>query len=239
MLNAANAVSVGRCALALVVVAMGFAGVGLSPWTAVLLVALIFLSDAVDGALARHFKTVSLLGSFLDIFADRTVEFAFFLFFFVSGVLPPWFLVAFYSRIVVTDCCRWSAFRAGKVPPSGIILRGAIGSLTLSPVSRAGYAGVKMILMAYIYVALTSGSGSPEGLVLSALLAITVVWSLARAFPIVQQYGIRWKWLLPSEILFPTGMPWRGQNMLLRLQIAFDISVISVLLLVLWNLRLA
>ena len=228
--HAANFLSVGRAVSALAMMQIGLADIRLAPSVSISVLALIFLSDAFDGAIARHFKRTSLLGSFLDIFADRAVEFFFFLFFLIAGAMPVWFLIVFYGRIGLTDWCRLKACLDGKVLPSGIMLPPKAGMLTLSPFSRAGYAVVKMMLITYIYAILASGSSPPNDVMLSSLLTITLAWSAVRALPIIYTYGLRTRPLFSGAIPSLKEFSREGSRLLPRLQIAFDVVVVLLLI---------
>ena len=61
------------------------------------------LSDALDGFIARTFKMESDFGAKLDIWADRFVELAYWLFFALIGLCSYWFFALFLIRGLVVD----------------------------------------------------------------------------------------------------------------------------------------
>ena len=64
--------------------------------TLVIIIALIGLSDSLDGIVARKFNLVSRLGTILDPVCDRTVFIL--LIFWLSSIFPDWFFMVFYSE---------------------------------------------------------------------------------------------------------------------------------------------
>ncbi len=160
-------------------------------------VPLVFLLDAVDGIVARRLKCQSLLGSFIDILADRAVEFIFLWYFVRAGLVPLWFILIFYSRILLTDACRVRAFGMEQVSVTGILLPLPWRSIVLSKLSRSAYAGVKGLLFSVLLLGLYSGSPrvSPLGTV---VMIVVLAFSLLRAAPILITY-------LPSNRLVVTA----------------------------------
>ncbi len=59
------------------------------------------ISDAVDGAIARHFNQQSTLGLYLDPMADKALLAAVFISLGVLGRLPDWLAIAVVSRDVL------------------------------------------------------------------------------------------------------------------------------------------
>ena len=59
------------------------------------------ISDAVDGAIARHFDQQSTLGLYLDPMADKALLAAVFISLGVLGRLPDWLAIAVVSRDVL------------------------------------------------------------------------------------------------------------------------------------------
>lgn len=150
-------------------------------------VPLVFLLDAVDGIVARRLKCQSLLGSFIDILADRAVEFIFLWYFVRAGLVPLWFILIFYSRILLTDACRMRAFGMEQVSVTGILLPLKWRSIVLSKLSRSAYAGVKGLLFSVLLLGLYGGRTCVSSLGTTAMIVV-LVFSLVRATPILITY---------------------------------------------------
>ncbi len=186
-LAAPSAISAFRVVLAFVLIQLLI----MRPhWAPVLAIGIlfVFLLDAVDGIVARRLESQSLLGSFVDIVADRLVEFCFFSHFVGLGLVPFWFIAMFYGRILVTDACRVRAFRMKRVSPAGITLSPFGQAAVLSKWSRSSYALLKALLFCLLTVQTSNFSAVP-GAVSRVTLVAVLTFSLVRALPIVVMYG--------------------------------------------------
>lgn len=168
-------------------------------------VPIVFTLDAVDGILARRLNSQSLLGSFIDIAADRLVEFLFLQYFIRAGLIPLWFVVVFYGRIVLTDACRMCAFRMERVPATGILLPPRLRFLVLSKLSRSAYATLKGILFSVLLLTLHRGSSSVSLIEFGILLSV-LFFSLLRAVPILVTYLPRTKDIICMKVKGSCGI---------------------------------
>ena len=66
--------------------------------TAFLIFLLAGLSDAVDGAIARHFNQKSTLGAWLDPIADKALLVSVYIVLGILGTLPDWLVILVVSR---------------------------------------------------------------------------------------------------------------------------------------------
>jgi len=148
-------------------VLVAFAAVGLfgrGTWAnlaAVLLTVGAIALDALDGHLARKKQMVTPLGAQIDILGDRLIEYMFFTYFAVVGLVSLWLPVLFFTRGAATDFLRSLALKAGY---SGwgvnAIERSRWGrALVGSRQSRALYAILKCACFCYLglELALTRG----------------------------------------------------------------------------------
>jgi phosphatidylglycerophosphate synthase len=192
--NLANTLSVVRMMLAIGVICLTYEPIETSTYYLLQgLIVFAFLLDGVDGTVARRLGKSSQFGSFLDIFGDRVVEFVFIYRFFFAHLLPAWFPIIFYLRILLTDFCRYVAFGNAKVMPSGIYIPKRLRGLVLSPVSRILYGAIKMFLFIYLFALLHFASigfvsPGPYSLLLVAMTSV-ICFSLLRAFPILYTYS--------------------------------------------------
>jgi CDP-diacylglycerol---glycerol-3-phosphate 3-phosphatidyltransferase len=110
----ANLITIGRLALLFVTIALIYTRsyplvAFMSP-----LVAIIFLSDALDGFVARRRGSTSKLGGILDIAGDRVVENAFWIVFAPLGLIGVWAPLVVITRGFFVDALRGVTFAAGK-----------------------------------------------------------------------------------------------------------------------------
>jgi phosphatidylglycerophosphate synthase len=153
--------------------------------------------DALDGYLARRRKLSTPLGAQFDILGDRVVENLFFTFFAVTGLVSLWVPVTFFARGALTDFLRGLAALTGH---SGFgknpMLETWWGrALVASRASRAAYATLKCVCFCALGLQLAfrhlpaSESGGMSlpwfAWFAQALVAITVVFCLIRAVPVV------------------------------------------------------
>ena len=80
------------------------------------LLIVIFALDGVDGYVARKRHEESLLGSILDIAADRIVENVLWLVFMDLDLVPVWIPVVFITRSLFVDSIRSHVAMQGQTP---------------------------------------------------------------------------------------------------------------------------
>jgi phosphatidylglycerophosphate synthase len=182
-----SVISVVRVLLAVTIVLLVSRGTSWPVIITVVGIPVVFLLDAADGVIARRLNSESLLGSFIDIFADRLVELIFLPFFAHLGLLPVWFLLAFYGRIALTDFFRMCAFKMKRVSATGIELRQPWRFFVLSRTSRSLYAAVKGVLVGVLLLAVGRGERAPGLLEYAVMISVLGV-SILRAIPIILTY---------------------------------------------------
>jgi CDP-diacylglycerol--glycerol-3-phosphate 3-phosphatidyltransferase len=200
---------------------------------AILGVPVVIALDAVDGILARRLKSQSVAGSFIDIAADRLVEAIFLQHFIRAGLIPLWFVLVFYGRIVLTDACRMFAFRMEKVPATGIILPKPWRKLVLSKLSRSGYGALKGVLFTVLLITLHQGRAELSLLELAILLSV-LTFSILRAIPILFIYLPRIRNLISINLSGHRGLQvnedaTRMMKIVSGMQLASDVCLATVL----------
>jgi phosphatidylglycerophosphate synthase len=169
----ANCITLSRFPLLLVWILVLYLG---SPPLRLAGVALLFVGlmlDTVDGLVARRTGRTSLLGSVLDIAADRTYELVLWVCFANLGMIPSVIPLIIVARTTLTDALRSLGVAEGTAPfaqPRSAVARFLVGS----PLMRTGYSVTK--LMAFCGLALAEAlAGFPAG----ATLGISIVPMLA------------------------------------------------------------
>lgn len=169
--------------------------------TAVLLTVAAIALDGVDGYVARTRGLATPLGAQLDILGDRVVENLFFTCFAVSGLISLWVPVLFFVRGTLTDFLRGLAARAGRTGfGRDSMLETRWGRyLVASRTSRGAYAVLKCVCFCCLGLTLSlrhmpaAQSSAWFGAIAvswvlaaaQALTALTVIFCLVRAIPVV------------------------------------------------------
>ncbi|MHB1355974.1 MAG: CDP-alcohol phosphatidyltransferase family protein [Anaerolineae bacterium] len=114
---------------------------------AVPLIIVLIAMDTLDGIVARVRHETSLLGSVLDIMADRSVEIALWICFAHLHLVPVVIPLVFAVRGVIVDSLRSFSVGNGKTPFQG--MRSRVGRwLVGSSFMRSTYGASKMIAFA-------------------------------------------------------------------------------------------
>lgn len=164
--------------------------------------ALLFLGillDTVDGAVARARSETSLLGSVLDIAADRSYELSLWVSFACLGLVPAIIPLIVLVRTTLTDAFRSVGVAEGIAPFDQH--RGRLARfLVASPWMRTGYSSAKVgafcgLALAYALLGFPADSGArgaaPALLAAANGLAwVTVLLCVVRGAPVVVE-GLR------------------------------------------------
>src|SRR4051812_4381783 len=144
----ANLVTLSRLLLLFIVVWLMYQQP--TPWqfASFFLIILIFISDALDGYVARKRGETSLFGALFDIAGDRIVELTLWIVFADNGLVSIWVALVFIARGVIVDTIRSSNAVARGVAPFAL-MRSPIGKFVVaSRLMRTVYAVVKAIAFA-------------------------------------------------------------------------------------------
>ncbi len=109
----ANLITVGRLIVMFIVVAMIYFGNVAVISVSMVLIALIFVSDGLDGWVARKRRSTSAFGAVLDIVGDRIVENVLWVLFAVLDVIPLWVPLLVMTRGFVVDGLRSMSYAEG------------------------------------------------------------------------------------------------------------------------------
>lgn len=127
----ANLVTLAR--LLLLFVAAWLFYVPPAPWALAnfFLIILIFVSDGLDGYIARRRGEASLFGAMFDIAGDRIVELTLWIVAADVDLVPVWVPLVFIVRGVIVDTIRSSNVAAEGVTPFGL-MRSRIGKVIVA-----------------------------------------------------------------------------------------------------------
>jgi len=165
----ANIVTLSRMPLLVLIIVLLYQPAATPRLIAAPLIILLIVMDSLDGAIARKRGEASVLGSVLDIAADRAVEYVMWVVFAHLRLIPVIFPLIVLMRGTFVDAVRAVAPSKGLAPFE--MMRSRVGRfLVKSPWLRTPFAVAKAI--AFFFLALTHGlaaAGSP------ALATINVV----------------------------------------------------------------
>ncbi len=154
----ANLITVGRLIVMFVVVAMVYFGNVDVIGAAMVLIALVFASDGLDGWVARRRNSTSAFGAVLDIAGDRIVENVLWVLFAALDVIPLWVPFLVMTRGFIIDALRSMSYAEGMTAfGSNNMMRSPLTQwLTAGRFMRAVFASAKAIG----FVFLTGYTGS-------------------------------------------------------------------------------
>jgi len=150
----ANLVTLARVPLLGVIVFLLYLPYAIAQFIAAPLIVILILMDTLDGFLARSRKEASIVGSVLDIAADRAVEYVLWIVFAHLRLIPVLIPILVLLRGTFVDAIRSMAPAQGLKPFD--LMRTDIGRFLVgSPWLRSPYAIVKAA--AFTLLALVSG----------------------------------------------------------------------------------
>lgn len=191
----ANLITVSRFPVLIALVLLLFSSSPGARLSAVFVVVLLIGMDTLDGMVARRRKEESLLGSVLDIMADRAVELVLWICFAQLGSISVAIPLIYVLRGVVVDSLRSVHVSSGSAPFKAMRTRLGIW-LVGSPAMRSSYGVSKLI--SFTGLALTHalalyaahsqvapGLVDTLGLIFTITSWISVAFCLARGIPVI------------------------------------------------------
>jgi CDP-diacylglycerol--glycerol-3-phosphate 3-phosphatidyltransferase len=158
----------------------------ISPVASVILLFVVYFTDALDGQVARRFKAESKLGSILDVTGDRIAETGYWIFFGVEGLIPLWVPLLFFSRGVITDSFL-SYARTKGYDRLSLNKTGLYWLLASSRASRLVYGAVKFLAIAF----LCYGLNTPLTYLAAVLCVVRGVPIVHKTMKILQKDRVR------------------------------------------------
>jgi CDP-diacylglycerol--glycerol-3-phosphate 3-phosphatidyltransferase len=193
--NTANIVSVTRIFVAFIAIALLFNQTTTSYVWAVVLTAIAFVMDGVDGYIARKYNQSSEWGSVLDIMGDRIVENSYWVVFAVLGWLNILFPLICITRAFTTDSIRSVALSKGMTAFGEKSMQSSAWGkfICSSKFMRISYAVAKVaafILLIVAYIPdLDAGIADVIRLIAVVLAWFAIIFCVVRAIPVVAESG--------------------------------------------------
>ncbi len=192
----ANLVTLSRLVL-LLVAAFLFYSASAWEFANFVLVILIFVTDGIDGYIARKRNETSLFGALFDIAGDRIVELTLWLVAADNKLVPIWVPLVFIIRGVIVDTIRSSNAAVQKTSPFAL-MRTRFGKfIVASKLMRVLYAVVKASAFAGLTLQRPFPTYLPElwsyvGWILTGLtyffVYLAVVLCVARGLPVIVEF---------------------------------------------------
>jgi phosphatidylglycerophosphate synthase len=188
-MNVANLITLLRFPLLVAIVLLLYLGRTTGQLAAAPLIVALILMDSLDGIVARRRQEQTLLGSALDIAADRAVEIVLWVAYAHLGMIPALIPMTVIIRGTLTDSMRSMAVQHKYSAHS--MMRSSWGRwLVASPPMRTGYAVVKAIAFTLLALALglqTGGHAAWRGtwIAASAFSWLALALCIIRGLPVL------------------------------------------------------
>ena len=193
----ANLITLSRLALLAGVVALAYQPPSWLHFLASALMLLVFVSDALDGYVARKRHTDSVFGAMFDILSDRIVELTMWIVLADLGIVPLWVALVFVIRGTIVDGIR-AIQVSGQAKSPFELLQSSVGKwLVAGRTMRAGYAALK----AFVFCALLLLPALPSAYptfwlewgpftlaTMSFAVHLTVAVCVLRGIPVVAEF---------------------------------------------------
>ena len=167
----ANLITLSRLVLLLVVVAIAYRPVSAMQFWIWPILSLVFISDGLDGWVARRRGEESLFGALFDIAVDRIVELTLWIVLADLDLIPIWIPIVFVVRGVLVDAIRASQVQADRRGPFALLNSPVARWLVAGRFMRGFYATIKAFAFCGLFMI------NPLPLAIEALLpSLTGFW---------------------------------------------------------------
>jgi CDP-diacylglycerol--glycerol-3-phosphate 3-phosphatidyltransferase len=193
----ANLVTLSRLVLLLVVVWLFYQPLTYWSFASFFLIIFIFVSDGLDGYIARKRNETSLFGALFDIAGDRIVELTLWIVAADVDLVPVWVPLVFIMRGVIVDTIRSSNAVAEGMAPFAL-MRSPLGKFIVAgKLVRTVYAVAKAAAFAGLALQHPGPALLPEfwggiGWLLTGLtyffVYLSVVLCIARGLPVIAEF---------------------------------------------------
>jgi len=193
----ANLITLSRLLLLIVVVLIAYRPPGLLQLINVPLLILVFVTDGIDGYVARKRHETSQFGAMFDIAGDRIVELTMWIVLAHLNMVPIWVPLVFVVRGTIVDAIRASQTGSRRESPFAL-METALGRwLVAGRFMRALYAVVKATTFCWLLLLQPLPAVAPEawrdfGAIGTAigqgLVIISVVLCLVRGLPVIVEF---------------------------------------------------
>jgi CDP-diacylglycerol--glycerol-3-phosphate 3-phosphatidyltransferase len=188
-MNVANLITLLRFPLLVAIVLLLYFGGTVGQLVDAPLIVLLIVMDSLDGIVARRRQEQTLIGSALDIAADRAVEIVLWVSYAHLRLIPVVLPLTVIIRGALTDSIRNVALQHGQSAHS--MMRSGWGRwLVASGYMRSGYAVAKAVAFTLLALALglrTGGYATWRGVWVAGLIAswVSLALCIVRGLPVI------------------------------------------------------
>ncbi|MGD2084352.1 MAG: CDP-alcohol phosphatidyltransferase family protein [Chromatiales bacterium] len=193
----ANLVTLSRLLLVLAVMLLAYAPPTAWRLLTVPLLILAFVTDAVDGYVARRRGEATVFGAMLDIAVDRAVEISLWVVLADLNLVPVWVPIVFVVRGALVDTIRGAASAREQRAPFDTLQGGLARWLVAGSFVRTLYAVIKAVAFCWLLLLhalfplapeLEAEWGGTLRLIGDLLVYASVALCLLRGAPVVLEY---------------------------------------------------
>jgi CDP-diacylglycerol--glycerol-3-phosphate 3-phosphatidyltransferase len=208
----ANLITLSRLLLLIVVVIIAYQPPGLAQLLNVPLLILVFVTDGLDGYVARKRHETSQFGAMFDIAGDRIVELTMWIVLAHLGLVAVWVPIVFVVRGTIVDAIRASQTTGRRVSPFAVMETPLGKWLVAGRFMRALYAVVKATAFCWLLLLLPLPAIAPGiwtdfgayGVAIGhALVAMAVILCLARGLPVIVEFAYSERRAILGSLLRP------------------------------------
>jgi CDP-diacylglycerol--glycerol-3-phosphate 3-phosphatidyltransferase len=193
----ANLITLSRLLLMLVVIAMAYQP---SSWLKLLdvpLLIFVFVTDGLDGYVARKRGEASQFGAMFDIAVDRIVELSMWIVLTDLGLVPVWVPLVFIIRGSIVDAIRARQARSAPVSPFDVMRSPIARFLVAGRFMRAFYAVMKAVVFCWLLLLQPLPDLIPAiwaqwswllQIVSTTLIVFVVGLCIARGLPVIVEF---------------------------------------------------
>ncbi len=193
----ANLITLSRLILLFVVIFFAYQPASWWYLANVALLILIFVSDWLDGYVARKRNETSVFGAMFDIAVDRIIELVLWIAYLPLGLVPLWAPLVFVVRGSIVDAIRAHQASAHNKAPFEMLRHPLAKWLVAGRFMRGFYAAIKGIVFCWLLLIHPLHELLPEfwaqwgailRLVADILIWITVFLCVARGLPVIVEF---------------------------------------------------
>lgn len=193
----ANLITLSRLILLILVVVMAYNAPPVWQLLMVPLLIVVFVTDGLDGYVARKRKEVSLFGAMFDIAGDRIVELSMWIVLADLDLVPIWVPLVFVIRGVIVDTIRATEASGHRQSPFAMMTTPAGKWLVGSKFMRIFYAVLKAVVFCWLLLLYplpqlvpdlwVEWGGLLQGIGFGLVLA-AVALCLVRGLPVISEF---------------------------------------------------
>jgi CDP-diacylglycerol--glycerol-3-phosphate 3-phosphatidyltransferase len=208
----ANLITLSRLLLLILVVVIAYEPPGLLQLVNVPLLILVFVTDGLDGYVARRRNETSQFGAMFDIAGDRIVELTMWIVLAHLQLVPIWVPIVFVVRGTIVDAIRASQTTSRKVSPFALMETPLGQWLVAGRFMRALYAVAKATVFCWflflqplpaVAPALWADYGAIGVAIGDGLVLVAVVLCLVRGLPVIVEFAYNERRAILGSLIRP------------------------------------